>query len=106
MTVIEHILNLELNSSVTIEDINNTVQNEALNGELVNQIFFSIDSELVSNDIIGNTCCAVYDSKATLASKDGKSVVLYTWYDNEYGYTKQVIRLAKYITKVRRAIYY
>ncbi len=100
------ILNLELNKSVSIEDINNTVQNEALNGELVNQIFFSIDSELVSNDIIGNTCCAVYDSKATLASKDGKSVVLYTWYDNEYGYTKQVIRLAKYITKVRRAIYY
>ena len=100
------ILNLELGKSVTIEDINNTVQNEALNGELVNQIYFSIDSELVSNDIIGNTCCAVYDSKATLASKDGKSVVLYTWYDNEYGYTKQVIRLAKYITKVRRAIYY
>ena len=55
---------------------------------------------------LGNTCCAVYDSKATLASNDGKSVVLYTWYDNEYGYTKQVIRLAKYITKVRRAIYY
>jgi len=31
---------------------------------------------------------------------------LYAWYDNEFGYTKQVIRLAKYITKVRRAIYY
>ena len=100
------ILNLELNKSVSVDDINNTVQREALDGDLVNQIYFSIDSELVSNDIIGNTCCAVYDSKATLASNDGKSVVLYTWYDNEYGYTKQVIRLAKYITKVRRAIYY
>ena len=100
------ILNLELNKSVSVDDINNTVQREALDGDLVNQIYFSIDSELVSNDIIGNTCCAVYDSEATLASNDGKSVVLYTWYDNEYGYTKQVIRLAKYITKVRRAIYY
>lgn len=100
------ILNLELNKSVSVDDINNTVQREALDGDLVNQIYFSIDSELVSNDIIGNTCCAVYDSKATLASNDGKSVVLYTWYDNEYGYTKQVIRLAKYVTKVRRAIYY
>ena len=100
------ILNLELNKSVSVDNINNTVQREALDGDLVNQIYFSIDSELVSNDIIGNTCCAVYDSKATLASNDGKSVVLYTWYDNEYGYTKQVIRLAKYITKVRRAIYY
>ena len=100
------ILSLELNKETSVNEINQTVQHEALNGDLVNQIYFSIDSELVSNDIIGNTCCAVYDSKATLASKDGKSVILYTWYDNEYGYTKQVIRLAKYITKVRRAIYY
>ena len=37
---------------------------------------------------------------------NGKNIVLYAWYDNEFGYTKQVIRLAKYITKVRRAIYY
>ena len=61
------ILNLELNKSVSIDDINHTVQREALDGDLVNQIYFSIDSELVSNDIIGNTCCAVYDSEATLA---------------------------------------
>jgi glyceraldehyde 3-phosphate dehydrogenase len=73
---------------------------------LVNQIYYSMDPELVSNDIIGNTCCSVFDSHATIVSKDGKNVVLYTWYDNEFGYTKQVIRMAKYISKVRRAIYY
>jgi glyceraldehyde 3-phosphate dehydrogenase len=100
------IISLELNKKTTVEEVNQVVHNEALNGNLVNQIYYSLDSELVSNDIIGNTCCAVFDSEATLSSKDGKSVVLYTWYDNEYGYTKQVIRLAKYITKVRRAIYY
>ena len=100
------IISLELNKQTTVEEVNQVVHNEALNGELVNQIYYSLDSELVSNDIIGNTCCAVFDSQATLSSQDGKSVVLYTWYDNEYGYTKQVIRLAKYITKVRRAIYY
>jgi glyceraldehyde 3-phosphate dehydrogenase len=48
----------------------------------------------------------VYDSSATIVAKNGKNVVLYAWYDNEFGYTKQVIRLAKYICKVRRAIYY
>jgi glyceraldehyde 3-phosphate dehydrogenase len=100
------IISLELNKKTTVEDVNQVVQHAALNGELINQIYYSLDSELVSNDIIGNTCCAVFDSQATLNSKDGKSVVLYTWYDNEYGYTKQVIRLAKYVTKVRRAIYY
>jgi len=100
------IISLELNKKTTVEEVNKVVHNEALNGNLVNQIYYSLDGELVSNDIIGNTCCAVFDSEATLSSKDGKSIVLYTWYDNEYGYTKQVIRLAKYITKVRRAIYY
>ena len=95
-----------MNKKTTVEEVNKVVHNEALNGNLVNQIYYSLDGELVSNDIIGNTCCAVFDSEATLSSKDGKSIVLYTWYDNEYGYTKQVIRLAKYITKVRRAIYY
>lgn len=100
------ILSLELEKPVTVEEVNNAVRHEALNGNLVNQIHYSIDEELVSNDIIGNTCCSVYDSPATIVSQDGKNVVLYTWYDNEFGYTKQVIRLAKYVAKVRRLIYY
>lgn len=100
------ILSLELNKFTSIEDINSIIKNAALNGDLVNQIFYSFDPELVSSDIIGNTCCSVFDSNATIVSKDGKNVVLYAWYDNEFGYTKQVIRLAKYISKVRRAIYY
>lgn len=100
------ILSLELGRSTSVEEINQVVKNAALNGDLVNQIYYALDPELVSNDIIGNTCCSVFDSNATIVSNDGKNAVLYAWYDNEYGYTKQVIRLAKYITKVRRAIYY
>ncbi|MFN6074087.1 MAG: glyceraldehyde-3-phosphate dehydrogenase [Fluviicola sp.] len=100
------IISLELKGTTTIEDVNNVVRAASLEGELVNQIFYSYDPELVSSDIIGNTCCSVYDSHATIVSADGKNVVLYTWYDNEFGYTKQVIRLAKHITKVQRSIYY
>ncbi|PKR80141.1 glyceraldehyde-3-phosphate dehydrogenase [Brumimicrobium salinarum] len=100
------ILSLELNKEVSVEDVNNEIRNAALNGNLINQIHYSIDEELVSNDIIGNTCCSVFDSPATIVSKDKKNVVLYTWYDNEFGYTKQVIRLAKFVAKVRRLIYY
>ncbi len=100
------ILSLELGKDTSIEDINATIKNAALNGNLVNQIYYAFDPELVSSDIIGNTCCSVYDSNATIVSKDGKNVILYAWYDNEFGYTKQVIRLAKYVAKVRRAIYY
>ena len=100
------ILSLELNSHTSVDEVNALMKDAALNGNLVNQIFYSYDPELVSSDIIGNTCCSVFDSHATIVSKDGKNVVLYAWYDNEFGYTKQVIRLAKHVAKVRRAIYY
>lgn len=100
------IMNLELEKNVTLDELNGAVKKEALEGKLINQIYYSVDDELVSNDIVGNSCCAVYDAPASIVSKDGKNAVLYTWYDNEYGYTRQVIRLAKYIAKVRRLIYY
>jgi glyceraldehyde 3-phosphate dehydrogenase len=100
------ILSLELNTTTSIGEINALIREASLNGDLVNQIYYSYDPELVSSDIIGNTCCSVFDSHATIVSNDGKNVVLYAWYDNEFGYTKQVIRLAKHVTKVQRRIYY
>lgn len=100
------ILNLTLDKATTRESLLETMKSAALKGALVNQIHYSMNEELVSNDIIGNECCSVYDSPATIVSQDGKRVVLYVWYDNEFGYTKQVIRLAKHVAKVRRNIYY
>lgn len=100
------IMNLTLNRKVTLDEVNEFVRNAALDGDLVNQIHYQIDPELVSSDIIGDTCCSVFDSNATIVSPDGKNVVLYAWYDNEFGYTKQVIRLAKHVAKVQRLIYY
>jgi hypothetical protein len=71
----------------------------ALEGDLVEQIKYSLDNELVSTDIVGSAQPSIFDSKATIVSEDGKNAVLYVWYDNEYGYSQQVIRLAKYIAK-------
>jgi glyceraldehyde 3-phosphate dehydrogenase len=45
-------------------------------------------------------------ANATIIGPDKKSIVLYVWYDNEYGYTRQVIRFSKHIAEVRRATYY
>ncbi|HMN04232.1 MAG TPA: glyceraldehyde-3-phosphate dehydrogenase [Flavobacteriales bacterium] len=100
------IMSLTVNKDVTRDEINELVRKAALEGELVNQIHYQVDPELVSSDIIGDTCCSVFDSNATIASNDKRNVVLYTWYDNEFGYTKQVIRLAKHIARVRRLVYY
>lgn len=100
------ILNLEVGKQTNTEDVNSILKKYALEGELVEQIQYSIDNELVSSDIIGSSAPAIYDSNATIVSADGKNVILYIWYDNEYGYSHQVIRLAKYISKVRRYTYY
>ena len=100
------ILNLELKSTTTPEGINTIVKKYALEGDLVEQIKYSLSNELVSTDIVGTSAPAIYDSKATIVSPDGKNIILYVWYDNEFGYAHQVIRLSKYIAKVRRFTYY
>ena len=100
------ILNLEIENTTTLDGINSVMKKYALEGDLVEQIKYSIDNELVSSDIVGSSAPSIYDSNATIIGPDGKNVVLYIWYDNEYGYSHQVIRLAKYIAKVRRFTYY
>ena len=100
------VLNLEVGKATSVEEVNNILKKYALEGELVEQIKYSLNNELVSSDIVGTSAPAIYDSNATIVSADGKNIVLYIWYDNEYGYNHQVIRLAKYIAKVRRFTYY
>jgi len=100
------ILNLELEKSTSINGVNSVIKKYALEGDLVEQIKYELSDELVSSDIVGSSAPAIYDSKATIVREDGKNIILYIWYDNEYGYSHQVIRLAKYIAKVRRYTYY
>lgn len=100
------VLNLQVKKATDKEAINNIVKRYALEGALVEQIKYSLNNELVSSDIVGTSAPSIYDSKATLVSEDGENIVLYIWYDNEYGYSQQVIRLAKYVAKVRRFTYY
>ncbi len=100
------ILNLEVGKETSKEEVNEIMRKAALTGDLVEQIKYSMSNELVSSDIVGTSTPSVFDSPATIVSPDGKNLVLYVWYDNEYGYTRQVIRLSKYISEVRRKRYY
>ncbi len=100
------ILQLEVKKQTTVEEVNKLLRDASLYGSLVEQIDYSTSEELVSSDVIGNTHPCEIDSKATIVSEDGKRIVLYTWYDNEYGYTNQVVRLAKHLAGVRRLVYY
>ena len=100
------ILALRLKKETSLEDMNATIKNAATHGDLIEQIDYSVSTELVSTDVIGNSHALEYDSNATIISEDKKSATIYAWYDNEFGYTCQVIRLAKYISNVIRLTYY
>ena len=100
------ILNLTLEQATDLEAINALMKDAAFHGALVEQIHYSNSTEYVSSDAIGMTTTSVVDAPSTLVSKDGKSATLYLWYDNEFGYSCQVVRLAKHIAKVRRYVYY
>jgi len=100
------ILNLTVKKAVSRDEVNKMMRDAALKGDLIEQIQYSFSNELVSSDLVGNPCASIFDSPATIVSRDGKNTVLYVWYDNEYGYSRQVIRFAKYLSKVIRLTYY
>lgn len=100
------ILNLTLGAKVSKAEIQQVLKEASLFGDMVEQVEYSISNELVSSDVIGNSHASIVDGPATILSKDGQSVVIYVWYDNEYGYTRQVIRLAKSLAGVIRLTYY
>ncbi len=98
------ILNLTMKTKVTVESVNDALKKAALKGNLVDQIHFSEDTEFVSSSLIGSTTACSIDAPSTIVSKDGKSLTLYAWYDNEHGYSCQVVRLAKMASKVLRYV--
>ncbi len=100
------ILNLAVNKSTSVEDVNRLFKQASIQGELIEQIHFSNSTEYVSSQAVGMTTTSVFDAPSTIVSADGKNITIYAWYDNEYGYTSQLVRLAKYAAGVRRFCYY
>jgi glyceraldehyde 3-phosphate dehydrogenase len=100
------ILSLTVRKQTTVEEVVEILRDAALKGRLVEQIRFSASTEAVSTDFIGDSCAGIFDAPATLVSADGKSIILYVWYDNEFGYTIQALRLAKHIAGVQWETYY
>jgi len=100
------IMQLSLKKETSIEEVNELMRQTSLTGELVAQVKYSTANDAVSSDFIGEPATAIFDSLATKISQDKKDIVVYVWYDNEYGYTLQVIRVAKMMGGVKRPTYY
>jgi glyceraldehyde 3-phosphate dehydrogenase len=85
------IMNLNLNTATDKDALNDYLRNISLNSPLQNQIDYTASSEIVSTDLVGSRYAGVVDSQATIV--DGDRAVLYVWYDNEFGYSCQVVQV-------------
>ncbi len=92
------ILNLNLEKEVVRDELNDFLRDAAIHSDLQKQIDFTTSREAVSSDFVGSRAAGVVDGLATIA-QGGKSCVIYVWYDNEYGYSCQVVRMLQHVTK-------
>ena len=92
------ILNLNFKNPVNSSDELNAFIKEASQSEQWQaQIAYSDSDEAVSTDFVGCEKVAIWDAKSTLA-QDNRAV-MYLWYDNEMGYSTQVLRVAETMAK-------
>lgn len=97
------ILNLQLDKEANKEELNDYMREMALYSGLQQQIDFTNSPEVVSSDFVGSRHACVFDSRATIAND--KSAVLYCWYDNEFGYSCQVVRCLEDMSGVNYVMY-
>ena len=87
------IMSLQLGQELSTEELNNFLRQKAFHSNLKEQIGFTNSPEVVSTDFVGDRHAGIIDSAATIVNND--KCVLYVWYDNEFGYTAQLLGLAK-----------
>ncbi|WP_081765962.1 glyceraldehyde-3-phosphate dehydrogenase [Arthrobacter sp. 31Y] len=94
------ILNLNLENDTTKDEVNTYLREMALHSVLRQQIDYMDSPEVVSTDFVGSRHTGIVDGLATISN--GKNLVLYVWYDNEFGYSCQVVRVMEEMAGVNR----
>jgi glyceraldehyde 3-phosphate dehydrogenase len=92
------ILNLTLNETTDETEVKEFLRTSALHGKLQRQIDFTTSPDIVSSDLVGNRHACIVDGEAIIV-KDNRAV-LYVWYDNEFGYSCQVVRVVQKIAGI------
>ena len=90
------ILNFNLENAASADEINDHMRHIAFHSDMQKQVGYSNSPDAVSTDFVGSRATGVFDALATKTAD--KRCVLYVWYDNEYGYSCQVVRILRQIT--------
>ena len=93
------VLNLDLETEVDRDEVNEFLRDVSLHSEVRQQIDYINSPDVVSTDFVGSTHAGVVDGLATIANDN--HLVLYVWYDNEFGYSNQVIRIVEKLAGAR-----
>ncbi|MER6531480.1 glyceraldehyde-3-phosphate dehydrogenase [Streptomyces sp. NPDC001508] len=97
------ILNLQLARQTTREQVLDHLRNVSLTSPLKRQIDFINAPDAVSSDFIGSRHASIVDAGATKV--EGDNAILYLWYDNEFGYSCQVVRVVQHVSGVEYPTY-
>ena len=97
------ILNLTQESGTDRDELNTYLRTMSLHSELHKQIDFIDSPEVVSSDFLGSRRAGIVDGLATIVT--GNKIVLYVWYDNEFGYSCQVVRVLEEMANVQAPAY-
>ncbi|MGI3026926.1 glyceraldehyde-3-phosphate dehydrogenase, partial [Vibrio cholerae] len=97
------VANLNLEKETDKDGLNAYLRDMALKSKLAAQIDYTESTEIVSTDLVGSRYAGVVDGAATIAQ--GNRCVLYVWYDNEFGYSCQVVHCMEQMMGVRYKTY-
>ncbi|OJF84665.1 glyceraldehyde-3-phosphate dehydrogenase [Nocardia seriolae] len=97
------ILNLQLERETTKTEVLEYLRQMSLSGPLSRNLDFTSATDVVSSDFIGSRAASIVDANATIV--DGDTAILYLWYDNEFGYSCQVVRTVQYISGIEYPTY-
>ncbi|MES9509823.1 glyceraldehyde-3-phosphate dehydrogenase [Streptomyces sp. NPDC000609] len=97
------ILSLRLGRETTRDEVLDYLRNVSLTSPLKRQIDFTTAPDAVSSDFMGSRHASIVDAGATKV--DGDNAILYLWYDNEFGYSCQVIRVVQHVSGVEYPTY-
>ncbi|MFF5854626.1 glyceraldehyde-3-phosphate dehydrogenase [Streptomyces sp. NPDC012751] len=97
------ILNLQLARETTREEVHDYLREVSLTSPLKRQIDFTTAPDAVSSDFIGSRHASIVDAGALKV--DGDNAILYLWYDNEFGYSCQVVRVVQHVSGVEYPTY-
>jgi glyceraldehyde 3-phosphate dehydrogenase len=97
------ILSLQLKRPASVEEVLGHLRQTSLEGPLSRCLDYTTANDAVSSDFVGSRASSIIDANATQV--DGDHAQVYVWYDNEFGYSCQVVRVVQSISGVEFPTY-